>query len=518
MKPFLWYINSRLGQPIGDLGQTVEHTTHGDWDLTSKAPFYLAGHLKNKPLDNVPKIIQHLNSELEVILDRVENTGPYINIKFRDRFLIACLEELVAEDFEYPVNHQRTMIEYVSANPTGPLTLGAGRGAVYGSGLAKAMRTVGYAVWSTWYVNDSPESRQVQLFTESVRRLQAGEPLEEEHYRGAYVKDIAERHKPELAVRAQVEDQLAAADKVTDEFNQAQYIPELEGHPTLISEFLLLMSQGRLTPTKKLAKFIEQRADGSWWFMGPDMEEAMCVRRTDKSFTYFWGDILLHAWKLMTHYDQHVNVLGADHQGHVPRMRSACRVMGYAENQPEYIMLQMVSLLEHGQRQTMHKRDGNIVELGWLVDECGKDVVRWFFLNHAPNTPMVFDMDVAKDLSTKNPVFYVQYAHARACSVLEKYRVHPHPAEHFSNSLERRLCMKLFESQTVLQDAVESRQLQRITVYCTELSKLFQQFYAECEIQGDGLRLLLTTALVKVLRHMLGALEISAPEHMEKLA
>jgi arginyl-tRNA synthetase len=422
------------------------------------------------------------------------------------------------------------LVEFVSANPTGPMHVGHARNAAYGDSLARLLGFHGHRVEREFYVNDA--GSQVQKLGESVIALARGEQAPEDGYRGDYVQQLVHLARaPEsdaTAVgRAAVAEMVAgmraslAAFRVP-EFDYWTYESELhDGDPSPVARALSLLEQRGQT----------YRGEGALWLRltdhGEDKDRVLV--RSNGEYTYFATDIAYHQLRRERGYDREIDVWGADHHGHVPGMKAAYEALGGDPERLEMLIMQLVHLISGGERAQMSKRAGEFVTLDDLVAEIGVDAARWYLLSRSHDTTVDLDLELARRESSENPVYYVQYAHARVSSVLAKAgadrveralgdarspgRVSLHPSE-------RALIKQLIAFPLELAAAAEKRAPHRIAAYALDLSQGFTAFYRDCRVVGaepdatESLRIAMSVASRRTIARCLDLLGVGAPEEM----
>ena len=418
-------------------------------------------------------------------------------------------------------------LEFVSANPTGPVTIASARHAAYGDSLARILERAGHHVEREYYVNDA--GTQVERFGESIRARARGEGPPEDGYSGEYVAELAERID-------------GAAEMDAGELAQRGIELMIDGVRASLARFRVHMdeffSERMLHERGDIQAAIEQLGgdvyehDGALWMRtsahGDDKDRVL--RRSNGEWTYFASDIAYHVHKIGRDYDRAIDIWGADHHGHVTRMRIAWEALGGDPDAYEIIIMQLVSLTERGERMTMSKRHGAIVALEELVDDIGVDAARWFLASRSPDTSIDLDLELARSQSQDNPVYYVQYAHARIASILRKAgdtRVASAMEADLSASDERfhpsarSLVKRLLEFPAVVREAGERRAPHRMTAYAHETAQEFSAFYRDCRVVGaaeeggdEDVRLAICVLAKRVLARSLDLLGVEAPESM----
>lgn len=555
---------------------------HGDFAVN--AAMILAKAAKKPPRAIAQILLDHLQDDASLIASS-EIAGPgFINVRLDPAFFFRELRRVEAEGERF--GHvaigkgERVLVEYVSANPTGPMHVGHGRGAVTGDAVSRILAAAGYEVTREYYVNDA--GGQITALARSTwiraRELWAeahpdsplpGGPtaLGEDDYKGEYVKDVArelmkgwseeekekilagpfEDHRDRIAreavqvvLRQMIEVDLAKLGIHFDSWFSETSLHESQAVERAIEdlEHRGFVETKVLPPPKGFARD-EGEADDRPQLVfrssdfGDDADRPL--RKGDGSYTYFAGDVAYHWDKLQRGYQRLINVWGADHAGYVPRVRAAIQAMGRAGEDLEVILVQMVNLLKNGEPVKMGKRSGNFIRLSWLLDEVGADAVRVFFLMRRNDAMLDFDVDLAKSQSKDNPVFYVQYGHARCASILRRAieAGHARPsfrlehAEHLTMPEEVELAKRILAFPEIVAASARSREPHRIVFYIQEVTALFQQYYEAGKRRGEKVisddleksaaRLYLVACMKTVFANALALLGVSAPERMERL-
>ena len=497
---------------------------HGDF--STNAAMLLAKPLGAPPRDVAARIVPLLEDELGAVLNRVEVAGPgFINLFMSDAFMQASLAAF--DPAPLPARGESVNIEFVSANPTGPVHLGHARNAAYGDALARLLEFDGYAVTREYYVNDA--GSQVANLAASVSARARGEEVAQDGYQGQYVADLAaqipgaagmdaDALRP-LAVAAMLERIRQSLDRFGVRFDVWFSEGDLHsGRPSAVEHaFELLERQGRLF----------EHEDALWVRtsdLGDDKDRV--VRRSDGQHTYFASDIAYHQEKRERGFDHMIDVWGADHHGYVQRMKAAFQALGGDPESLELLIMQFVHLVAAGEKVSMSKRAGSFETLDDLVDAVGVDAARWFLVNRSHDTTIEFDLDLATSESSENPVYYVQYAHARIASILRKVDSAQAPDPTASpvygplHPAERELVHKLLAFPAEMAEAGDRRAVHRVSAYALELAQAFTAFYRDCQVLGaegagaEQFRLGLCGATQRTIAQALDLLGISAPETM----
>lgn len=485
-------------------------------------------------------IVEHLTGGY---VQKAEIAGPgFINFYLNPDWVWDMLAEIVEAGENYgnlsPVAGEKIQLEYVSANPTGPLHVGHGRGAAVGSALGNLLKAAGYQVEREYYINDAGNQMDNLARSVNARYLElSGRTCEfpEDGYHGQDIVETARR----------------ILNKYGDKFLQMEEAERLEQFKTIAYEEKLAalredlehfnvhfdswFSEKTLHEGNKikeacdtlLAKGYMYEKDGALWLKSTEFgdDKDRVVIRDNGVPTYFAADIAYHTNKFQRGFDRVINLWGADHHGYIARMKAAMQCMGFRPEQLEILVLQMVRLLRDGQEVKMSKRTGQSVTLNELIEEVGTDAARFFFIMRSIDSQLDFDLDLAKKKSNDNPVFYVQYAHARICSILrqvEKAGIRVDGKGNYkrlTEPVEIDLIKKLGEYPEMLAQAAADRAVQQVAHYVYDLAGLFHSAYNQCRILGvdeelQQARLAMVLAVGHVLRHGLDILGVSAPEKM----
>jgi arginyl-tRNA synthetase len=525
----------RDGQPV-EPRPTLERPPKPELgDYSSNAAMLLAGSLGGNPRDVAGRLTGTLegNAELAPHLDRIEVAGPgFVNFFLADSWYLRALGDLLEAGeglgpapVEAP---EKVLVEFVSANPTGPIHVGTGRHAAYGDSLVRLLAAAGHDVQREYYVNDA--GSQIARFAESIAARMRGEDPPQDGYAGEYVGEIAERLQgegvapddlPTLEARG-VELVLEAAGATLERFGV--HFDNWFSERSLyakgeVETALAELEQGGHT----------YRSEDALWLrtteFGDDKDRVLI--RSNGEATYLTPDIAYHWDKLQRGFGRLIDVLGADHHGYVPRIRAAIEALGGDPSRFEALIMSLVHVVEGGERAQMSKRSGDFVALDKLLDDIGVDATRWFMLWRSHETTVDLDLEIARSQSSENPVYYVQYAHARIASILRKAeegtaRVavgdgagHP-PLE----PSEKALIKRLLEFPEEVRVAAARRAPHRICAYSTAVAADFHAFYRDCQVvdaEGEGVeaaRLALCLATKRTIAAALDLLGISAPERM----
>lgn len=474
----------------------------------------------------------------------VEVAGPgFINFTLDTRWLAEVVNQVRVAAKSYGNSGEgqgaRVLIEFVSANPTGPLVVVSGRAAAVGDSLARILTAAGFRVDREFYVNDA--GNQIRLLGQALRlRLLeklgrgVGGPWPEGVYPGEYVKDIAARY---LAENPEVDEQALSH---ADDFALGSYAAETlrQEQEKVLARFGVVFDQWLSERSLREAGLPEQviarlaqrgyllQRDGAQYFLssqfGDDKDRVMV--KSDGTYTYFVPDAAYHAGKFDRGYDYVIDLLGPDHHGYVGRLKAVVQALGYPPERLEILIIQLVRLVRDGELVRMSKRGGSFVTLEDLMDEAGVDATRYFFLERAPETPMDFDLGLAQLRSSDNPVYYIQYAGARVKSLLRQWQASgqstvPLDLDYLTAPLERDLLVHLARFPDVVARSAQERAPQWIPRYLTELAGAFHAFYRHHRILEEippvrQARLALAEAVLVVITRGLDLLGISQPEQM----
>ena len=460
----------------------------------------------------------------------------FLNLRLTDRALEDTIGQVIAAPASWgrvrPIRPRRVNVEFVSANPTGPLTIGNARGAFIGDLLCRILEAGGQSVTREYYFNDS--GTQVTNLGASILAVRRGEPVPEEGYHGDYVEDLA-ANAPDDVLAASAAPGADAAD-VVGRWAGARVREGIEASLERLGvHFDVWTSEGSLHSEGWVERAIDRlragghlyEQDGALWFrstaFGDDKDRV--IIRSDGRPTYFAADIGYVTEKFSRGFEHLIYIWGADHHGTVARVRNAATAMGYDADAVQILLYSWVRFIRDGVEVSMSKRAGEFVSLDELLEEVGVDAARWSFASRAATTAIDFDIELAKKQSAENPVFYVQYAHARVASILRKATESGlAPAADVSGALaggpEGALARVIARLPEVVEDAVWAEETHGVTAYATELATEFHAFYRDAKVvdpdepDRSAKRLALAAAAKTTLANALGLLGISAPEQM----
>jgi arginyl-tRNA synthetase len=544
-----------MAGPLSDLRSVVEDAAHaaagdngtapqirptlerpkkaGFGDYASNAAMLLSKAAGEPPREVAARLAEELQTRLGDAVDRVEVAGPgFLNLFLTDAWYATALADVLAagEDFggggadpALKVN-----VEFVSANPTGPMTAAGGRHAAYGDAVARLLEFRGHDVHREYYVNDY--GSQVRRLGESIAARSRGEEPPEEGYVGDYVNELAERIPNAGSDGVEVVAERGVS-LLLDWIRKSMEAMRIE-FDTWFSERTL--HEGDPTPVQHAFAELEERGetfreDGALWLRtsqhGDDKDRVL--ERSSGEHTYFASDIAYHLNKLERGFDKLIDVWGSDHHGYVPRMKAMLAALGRDPGSLELMIMQFVNIIEQGERTQMSKRRGDFVTLDELIDRIGVDAVRFLMLQRSHDTTVDLDVDLATSQSSQNPVYYVQYAHARIHSMLRKSArgelqaalEDPAGIAHELEPAERTLIAKLLAFPDEVAEAEERRAPHRITAYALELAQVYSRFYDDCPVlKADDnvrpFRLRLSVVSQRTIARALDLLGVSAPHAM----
>jgi arginyl-tRNA synthetase len=516
---------------------TLERPPRAEFgDFSTNVAMLLAPALKAPPREIAQQVGDRLGAGLGEELERAEVAGPgFLNLFLSDSWFRHALEGLRERGDRFGAGvvpegeRERILVEFVSANPTGPLNAAGGRHAAYGDSLARVLELAGHDVEREYYVNDY--GTQVELFGRSIAAHMRGEPVPEGGYQGDYVRDLAERLRAEglddsdvgaltqRGVAVMLDEVRATLDRFRVRFDR--FFSERSLHQA-----------GAIEPAIARLEVAGHvyTSEGAVWLrattFGDDKDRVL--RRSSGEYTYFAPDIAHHLEKVAWGHDRVIDVWGADHHGYVARMRAAFEALGNPA-QLEVVIMQLVHIVERGERAKMSKRRGDFVALDELIADIGVDAARFFMVERTPDTTIDLDLDLARRRSQENPVYYVQYAHARIASILrnagEQRVARAREAAIGSGSAplepaERTLVKRLLELPEEVKVAAERRAPHRLTAYAHDVASDFHAFYRDCRVVGaepaelEDVRLVLCDETRRVIARVLDLVGVSAPESM----
>jgi arginyl-tRNA synthetase len=499
-------------------------------DYSSNAPMLLAPLLGEPPRAVAEKLGALVTERLGDDLDRAEVAGPgFVNLFMSNAWFRRALAQVASAGDGYGRGRQeqpeRIQVEFVSANPTGPANAATGRHAAYGDSLARILTFAGHDVQREYYVNDY--GSQVRRFGESIKARARGEEPAEDGYQGEYVIDLADRidgaadsDVDELALRGvelTIDEVRATLERYRVTFDLFFHERSLYESGAVERSIELLREHGYV-----------YESEGATWVrttaLGDDKDRVLF--RSDGEPTYFASDIAYHQDKRERGFDRVIDVWGADHHGHVTRMKVVWEALGGDSDGLELVIMQLVNLMEGGQRFQSSKRRGNFVSLDDLIDDIGVDAARFFMLQRSHDTTLDLDLKLAREQSQENPVYYVQYAHARIASILRKAgteRLDEAVAADLAagaselHASAASLLKSLLEFPEEVRLAADRRAPHRMTAYSLEVARAFSAFYRDCQVVGgedEDFRIALSVQARQVIARALDLLGVEAPESM----
>jgi arginyl-tRNA synthetase len=505
-------------------------------DYSTNAAMVIAPALGEQPRGIAERLAEELRGRLRGELERVEVAGPgFLNLFLSDEWYRSAAAELAGagEAIGRPVSaeerRESVNVEFVSANPTGPLTAAGGRHAAYGDAVARVLEFTGHPVEREYYIND--RGGQIDRFAASIAARMRGEPVPEGGYEGEYVGEVAaaltqegiDAADLEAVGRRGVARMVAAAEEtlhrygvVFDTWSSERALHESKALDQVLAD---LREAGHV-----------YESEGATWLRTSSFEDDKdrVLVRAEGDPTYLLSDLAYHRSKLERGAERMINVLGADHHGYVARLRSGLAALGYDPGRLEAPIMQLVHVAEGGGRAQMSKRRGEFVTLDELIDDIGADAARFFMLQRSHDTPVDLDLELARRTSNENPVYYVQYAHARIASILrkagegaeERAAAADFGADAAVEPAERTLIKRLCELPDEVEETAARRAPHRLCAYAMEAARDFHAFYRDCQVigaEGPGVedsRLGLCLLTKRTIARTLGLLGISAPERM----
>jgi len=511
-------------------------SAHGD--LSTNAAMLLTKKLKRNPKEIASEIINNLKYD-EAKISKIEIAGPgFINFHFTPLFVSEIVKEIINEKEDFGKSEKysgkKAMVEFVSANPTGPLTVGHGRNAVYGDTVASLLEWIGYKVDREYYFNNA--GRQMRVLGDSVRLRyleQLGKEIvfPEDYYQGDYIKDIAKSLIDEFGDKladepAEGKFKETAEREIFKDINKT--LSRIRIHFQNYFNENSLYEEGKI---KELLAYFKQKdlsyeKDGAVWLKLTELgneQDKVIVKSTGEP-TYRLPDIAYHKTKYERGYDLMIDIFGSDHNATYPDVLAGIKTLNLDPEKVKVLIHQFVTIMDKGEVVKMSTRKANYITLDELIDEVGSDVVRYFFNMRSISSHLNFDIELAKTQSDENPVFYLQYAHARISSIMkmvekEGLQLSVEHLDLLTTAEEQSLLKKLHQfEEEILYDA-ENFETHRITAYLEELAALFHRFYTQCRIIGSEknlaeARLALCIATQIIIKNGLKILGVDAPDRM----
>lgn len=509
---------------------------HGD--LSTNAAMLLTKQLKRNPRQIAEEIIASLEYDNKII-EKIEIAGPgFINFSFSSAFVAGVITEILEKKDEFgksdKYSGKKANVEFVSANPTGPLTVGHGRNAVYGDTVANMLEWTGYQVDREFYFNNA--GRQMRVLGDSVRLRYLelsgrSEPFPEDYYQGEYIKDIAKKLYEEHGDKLKDE----PAEGIFKDTAEREIFKDINATLERLNiRFETYFNENKLYEEGKIKELLDifrqkelsYEKDNAVWLKLTELgneQDKVIVKSTGEP-TYRLPDIAYHRTKFERGYDLIVDIFGSDHNATYPDVMAGLKSLGYDVSKMKVLIYQFVTIMEKGEVVKMSTRKANFITLDELVEEVGADVVRYFFNMRGASSHLNFDLQLAKTQSDENPVFYLQYAHARISSIFRMtkeagLKLSTENLDLLVTEEEQALLKKLHNFPEEMLYSAENFESHRIAAYLEETAALFHRFYTQCRIIGSDqklaeARIALCTAVQYVLRNGLRILGVSAPDKM----
>lgn len=525
--------------------ETPKEKEHGEF--STNIAMQLVKQVRKAPAQTAAILMANMDFT-NTYISRAESAGPgFINFYLKSSWLYDTLEIISREREDYgkiDIGHgQKVMVEFVSANPTGPLHMGNARGGALGDCIASVLKAAGYDVTREFYVNDAGnqiEKFGISLEARYIQLLKGNDAIQfpEDGYQGEdiidHMKNYVEQYGDKL-LEADSEERRRELVSYALPKNLERIRKGLEAYGIKYDVWFSeqsLYDSGELEETLKFLRDnnLVTEKEGAQWFKATDfgVEKDEVIIRNNGLPTYFASDIAYHRNKFSKRgFDRVINLLGADHHGHVARMKAAVSALGIDSSKLDIVIFQLVRLFKNGEVARMSKRTGRAISLEDLLEEVGRDAARFIFNTKASGSHLDFDLDLAVKQSNENPVYYVQYAHARICSMLrliESEGISVPGVEDTDLTLlsapeEMELIRKLAEYPDEIRISAQTLEPSRLTRYVTDVASLFHSFYNACRVKGEEenimkARLVLVSATQIVIKNVLDILSISAPERM----
>jgi arginyl-tRNA synthetase len=523
-----------LGAPedVSPLLERPRETSHGDW--ATNLAMVLAKPLRSKPRDIADKLRDSIDLERAGV-SRIEVAGPgFMNFWLDAGRIASGLEEIISADEHYGQGNagggKVVNVEFVSANPTGPLHVGHGRQAALGDAISTLLETSGWKVTREFYYNDA--GAQIDNLAASVAaRLSEldgkSSQIPEGGYHGEYIRELAERYKAD-------NEKISVREFAVRELRKEQDL-DLQAFGVKFDKYFLessLYTEGMVDDTVRLliASGKTYEHEGALWLRTTDFgdDKDRVMRKSDGTYTYFLPDVAYHVTKWKRGFHRAIDVQGADHHSTVTRVRAGLQAldMGMPSDYPAYVLHQMVTVMKHGEEVKISKRAGSYVTVRDLVNEVGRDAVRYFFLMRKSDSQLIFNVDLAASQSEENPVYYIQMAHARMCGIFRMGQIDPAsvtaedaPLEVLTEPEEQELIKALLDFPALVESAAETLEPHRIATYLLETARLAHLWYHKHHVleQTEDItraRLALARGAQIVLRNGLRILGITSPERM----
>jgi len=507
----------------------IDYPPEGFGDYSTNAAMSLAKIAKSNPLEIAEDIASEILKQVQdgmFIEIKVVKPG-FINFYLAPEFIRQAIVDINKEKDNFGNldigKEKKVQVEFISANPTGPLTLGNGRGGFYGDVLANILAKAGFNIEREYYVNDVGE--QIKKLGHSV----IGD--DQAVYKGEYIDKLLRKLDSRLRENDNLNTESVGKEAVKI-IMEEMIKPTIEGKMEI--KFDNYFNENSLYESGEVEKIIDylkeknltERKEDALWFkatqFGDDKDRVLV--KADGEKTYLASDVAYLKNKFERGFDKLIYIWGADHHGYVSRLKAAAKALEYNPDDVEIIIMQLVRLISKGKEVRMSKREGTYVEIEKLIDEVGLDVARFFFLMYSPGAHMNFDLDLAKERSQKNPVYYVQYAYARICSILDKSKNEREKTGKnlglLNHDSELKLIKQLIKFPEVIEDIAHDYQVHSLSHYALDLVKIFHKFYESCRVIDEKnpdltqARLFLVEVTKIVLKNTLDLMGIFAPEKM----
>jgi len=477
--------------------------------------------LAKKQGKNLKEVADKLVSDFDIrnsdFLDKIEMMNGFINFFLKKEFLQEQIKEIIKQGKKYGQSKigkgKKAQIEFISSNPTGPLTVANGRGGPMGDVLANIFSAAGYKTEREFYVNNA--GVQIAVLGHSILKD------EQAQYKGEYIDKLAGR------ISAQGEDPYEVGKKAAEIIVKEMIRKTTDKLGINYDKWFFESDLHKKNLPDKIIKILKEKKllyedEGAIWFKSTnfgDNRDRVLIKK-DGMKTYLANDIAYHYNKFQERkFDKVINIWGADHHGDVPGLMAGVEAIGH-KGKLEILLTQFISVIEKGEKVKMSKRLGTFIAMDELLEAVGPDVVRFFFLMHSADKQMDFDLDLAKEKSEKNPVYYIQYAYARTNSILRKAKSHfVEKLDLLNHQSEKELIKCLIKLPEIIEDTAKDYQVHRLTTYAVELASAFHRFYTDCRVLGEKkeleqARLTLVKATKIVLENVLSLMGISKPEKM----
>jgi arginyl-tRNA synthetase len=513
-------------------------------DASTPLAMGLSRLMKKAPKKIAEDIINSI--ENKSLFKKIDIAGPgFINFTFTDEYLQSSLQQMLLSEKSFLREDigkgKRVLVEFVSANPTGPLHIGHAKGAAVGNSLCNLLQELGFVVEREYYINDA--GRQIKMLGLSIyaryqQLLGIASEFPEDGYRGQYIDEEAYALH-EFAGEKYKNISFETCEKELTDWAYKRMLELIKKDLALfaVKDFTNWISEKQLHEKGEVISAIDDlrargyiyEKDKAVWFRSTDFgdDKDRVIIKSDGEYTYFASDIAYHKDKLDRGFDIIIDIWGADHHGYVPRVESVMKAFGYDSSKFRVVLVQMVNLLKHGEPFQMSKRAGNFVTLSEVVDLVGADNTKFIFLTRKSDSHLDFDIDVVTATSAENPVYYVQYAYARINSILKNAdektidisSIKDIDLSLLTNKEELSLIKKLLTYLIVLESSARAYEPHRITFYLQELAKLFHSYYHKHKVITDNVettkaRLALCLAIKTVMKDALGILGVTSPEKM----